>query len=144
MAAVRSVVNDPVAATSYCISESLPDTGGVSWSLLALAGDSVVRLKATGPALDPYERETTTTASSLDVTVQRSTAIESIGVRVDAPSKERYGSDNWTWKRVWIVTFTDGSTYEMPAPDELSEPFCRKRADNLAEKILEKLAGQPA
>jgi hypothetical protein len=137
LAAYLSVVEEPADAVSYCTSQNLDDSSAAIWSLVSLAGESVVRIKATGPTMDPDAppRGSMPQATTLEITTQRFAVVEAVSVKIDDPSRDyRRGL---IWRRTWTVHFTDGDRFEMPT--SINRQDDRERADRLASAILAKL-----
>jgi hypothetical protein len=137
LAAFLTVVDSPADAVSYCTSQYLDDSSAASWSLVSLAGESVVRIKATGPTVDPDAppRGSRPQATTLEVRTHRFAVVEDVSVKIDDLSRD-YRRD-LVWRRTWTVHFTDGDRFEMPTSIDRDDD--RERADRLASAILAKL-----
>src|SRR3712207_5542144 len=103
VAAYLSVVRSPKdPATTYSTSRQ-PEPGSPHdrcWSVLTLLGESVVRIKAAGPAQGLGHRPRSPElmqASRLDVTVNRFSALKAVTVAVDQVSREPFGDRGLRW-----------------------------------------------
>jgi hypothetical protein len=137
LAAFLTVVDSPADAVSYCTSQYLDDSSAASWSLVSLAGESVVRIKATGPTVeDPNAppEGSMPQATTLEVTTHRFAVVEAVSVKIADRSRDLR---RLVWRRTWTVHFTDGDRFEMPTSIDRHDD--RERADRLASAILAKL-----
>jgi hypothetical protein len=138
LAAYLSVVEYPAETVTYCSSWYEEDSSAASWSLLALVGDSVVRIVTTGPTVnDEAPRSPVPQATSLQITVYPFAAIESVSVAIDQLVVE-FANRGLTWRRLWSVHFAGGDRFDMPGASE-RDSGSGERADRLASAILSRL-----